>query len=291
MVSNPLPTPAPAPGDASTTGTGGTDLDELAPAPASPSELAAALTEAEQAIRQLGVDPSVTARWGRRQQHLYGVLSANPDWGQEVMASIDPSVSEAASLNWKARQALDSLLRTEALLPTLPAWRIDEPRPADELLGYYHEASDATGVPWSVLAAINLVETKMGRINGLSTAGAVGPMQFLPSTWAECCEGDPTNEPDAIRGAAEYLIDRGGATNLDRAIFGYNNSDHYVSAVQAYAAVLDQDEWAYHGYHAWEVYYRSSAGLVRLPVGYEQTELVDAATWIEANQADLVPTP
>jgi membrane-bound lytic murein transglycosylase B len=60
-------------------------------------------------------------------------------------------------------------------------------------------------VPWYFLASINLVETRMGRIHGLSTAGAQGPMQFLPSTWAACCTGDIEDAHDAIVGAATYL--------------------------------------------------------------------------------------
>ena len=53
--------------------------------------------------------------------------------------------------------------------------------------------------------AINLAETRMGRIVGVSSAGAVGPMQFLPATWESCCVGDPTDAHDAILGAATYL--------------------------------------------------------------------------------------
>ena len=55
---------------------------------------------------------------------------------------------------------------------TLPAWQIVRPLPAEQLLAYYHEAEAATGVPWYYLASINLIETRMGRIHGLSTAGA-----------------------------------------------------------------------------------------------------------------------
>ena len=135
-------------------------------------------------------------------------------------------------------------------------------------------------MPWEVLAAINLVETKMGRIRGLSSAGAVGPMQFLPTTWEECCQGDPTINADAIRGAAEYLIDRGAADDLDGAIFGYNNSEHYVRAVQAYAAVMADDPDAYLGYHAWQVFVMTAQGLILLPEGYEQSEAIEVSTWL-----------
>ena len=56
--------------------------------------------------------------------------------------------------------------------------------PAAELLADYNAAAQATGVGWQYLAAVHLVETRMGRIRGTSAAGAEGPMQFLPSTFA-----------------------------------------------------------------------------------------------------------
>jgi hypothetical protein len=273
-------------GTAEADGSGAAPTD--APFPRSAAELAAALTEAEEAIRRPELGPDEVAAWGRRQQTLYRILGAHPAWYEEVTASVPSPLGEVVTLNWTARQALNALQATEPVHDTLPSWRIDEPRPADELLGYYRDAAAATGVPWSVLAAINLVETRMGRINGISTAGALGPMQFLPTTWAECCTGDPHDERDAIRGAAEYLIDRGAARDLDRAIWGYNNSDHYVTAVRSYATVLDLDERAYAGYHAWEVFFLTTEGLVWLPVGYEEGAEVDAATWLAANPGHLI---
>lgn len=290
-----LPSPAPDPtadtdqapgddpGDDPAAGAGIPDT-----VPASATELAAELTRAEQAVRDPSLDAEVVAAWGRRQQYLYRLLGAHPGWVDEVKTSVPADLVTVVEHNHHAGRELAALLDTEDIRPTLPAWRIDEPRPADELVGHYRDAAEATGVPWTILAAINLVETRMGRINGLSSAGAVGPMQFLPTTWAECCVGDPTEEADAIRGAAEYLIDRGAARDLDRAIWGYNNSDHYVAAVRAYASVLDADERAYAGYHAWEVHYLSTAGLAHLPVGYEQDEPVDAATWLTQNPDHLV---
>ncbi|MEM7338383.1 MAG: lytic transglycosylase domain-containing protein [Actinomycetota bacterium] len=248
--------------------------------PTSAAELADALSAAELAVRDTDLDPEQRAAWGRRQQWLYRILAVRPEAEVDtVLGAVDPEIATAVATNWQARVELNVLLLQHGIPDYLPAWRIVEPAPADELLAYYQDAGAATGVPWEVLAAINLVETRMGRIRGISTAGAVGPMQFLPTTWAECCEGDPTQDRDAIRGAAEYLIDRGAATDLDRAIWGYNNSDRYVAAVQAYASVLAENPEAYSGYHAWEVYYRSSAGLLRLPVGYEELESVDATQW------------
>ena len=263
------------------------------PLPASAIELGKALSEVEMALRSEGLalagDDGTASVLGPRQQQLYRLLALNPAWEDEAVAQVDPTVADAVSLNWEARQALSTLVGTHKLSDTLPAWKIVDPAPATELIDLYQQASDQTGVPWEVLAAINLVETRMGRIRGLSTAGAVGPMQFLPSTWEECCEGDPSTNSDAIRGAAIYLVNRGAESNLDRAILGYNNSEHYVTAIKAYAAVLEADESAYHGYHAWDVLFLTSAGLLQLPDGYLQNEPVDAADWLDENPDRLFP--
>ena len=81
------------------------------------------------------------------------------------------------------------------LSDTLPAWRIVEPLPADELVTIYRGGRGAPSTSRGrILAAINLVETGTGRIRGTSTAGAQGPMQFLPSTWAAYGAGGDIND-------------------------------------------------------------------------------------------------
>ncbi len=260
--------------------------DELA-WPTDPAATADALSEAEQRVRT-EADPDVAASWGRRQQQLYQVLSLHRDWADEAVSLVDESVRPAVELNWLARQELSALVRSGPLSSTLPAWRISDPPPSDELLAYYKEAEAASGIPWVYLASINLVETRMGRIEGLSTAGAVGPMQFLPSTWEGCCVGDPTDPHDAILGAATYLTLVGGPADMDKALFGYNRSDRYVAAVKAYADVLALDERAYPGYHAWQVYFSSSVGVLRLTAGYESFEPIDAAAWLTDHPDDLL---
>jgi hypothetical protein len=257
------------------------------PLPDSPAAMTAALDEAELAVRDATLSAAEADSWGRRQQGLYRHLSVHPEWADEVLASVDPAVSNAVALNQRARQALSSLVDTETLHAELPAWRVVDPRPAEELIGYYKAAEAEHGIEWEFLAAINLIETRMGRIEGISTAGAVGPMQFLPTTWAECCEGDPTDPADAIPGAARYLVIRGGPDNMERAIWGYNNSDYYVEAVTSYAEVMMADERAYYGYHAWEIYFRTTEGLIRIPVGYEQLEPISALEWLADNPETL----
>ena len=136
------------------------------------------------------------------------------------------------------------------------------------MLGYYHEAASATGVPWEVLAAIHLVETKLGRVVGDSSAGAQGPMQFLPSTWARYGTGDIHSNHDAILGAANYLKANGAPERLDDALYHYNPTSKYVNAVKAYAQRMMANPNAYRGYHEWQVIYRTTSGALLLPEGW-----------------------
>jgi len=106
------------------------------------------------------------------------------------------------------------------------------------LLSIYQAAGIQYGVPWEVLAAINEIETDYGRNLNVSSAGALGWMQFMPSSWAaygvdanEDGRKDPFNPVDAIFAAARYLKAAGAATDLSRAIFAYNHADWYVDSV------------------------------------------------------------
>jgi hypothetical protein len=114
------------------------------------------------------------------------------------------------------------------------------------LLPIYQAAGAAYGIPWQVLAAINEVETDYGRDLSVSSAGAEGWMQFLPSSWARYgvdVNGDgyedPYNPADAVFAAARYLAAAGGATHIRAAIFAYNHSPAYVEAVMLRAQLLD----------------------------------------------------
>src|SRR5438105_485449 len=134
-------------------------------------------------------------------------------------------------------------------------------------------------------AAVHLVETRMGRIVGLSTAGAQGPMQFLASTWASYgLGGDVWNTRDAILGAANYLASGGAAAGtdagLDTALYRYNNDTGYVRAVRHYAALMQADERAFLGFHAWEVACRTHLGEVLLPTGYLSTRIMPVEEYL-----------
>ncbi len=113
------------------------------------------------------------------------------------------------------------------------------------LLPIFQAAGAAYGIPWQVLAAINEVETDYGRDLSVSSAGAEGWMQFLPSSWSGYgvdANGDgykdPYNPADAIFAAARYLRAAGGDQNIRAAIFSYNHSQAYVSSVMLRAQLL-----------------------------------------------------
>jgi murein DD-endopeptidase MepM/ murein hydrolase activator NlpD len=110
------------------------------------------------------------------------------------------------------------------------------------LLPIYQACGTEYGIPWEVLASINKIETAFGTNLNVSTAGAVGWMQFLPSTWEVYgvdANGDgrkdPYNPVDAICAAANYLKASGGTGDLYNAILSYNHADWYVQEVLLYA--------------------------------------------------------
>ncbi len=110
------------------------------------------------------------------------------------------------------------------------------------LLPIYQACGTEYGIPWQVLAAINKIETGFGTNLGTSSAGALGWMQFLPSSWKTYgidanSDGrkDPYNPVDAICAAARYLKVSGGQSHLYQAIFAYNHADWYVQEVLTYA--------------------------------------------------------
>lgn len=116
----------------------------------------------------------------------------------------------------------------------------------EDLVAIWKRAGAEYDIPWQVLAAINKVETNFGRNMGPSSAGAVGWMQFLPSTWLRWgvdADGDGIADPwsatDAVYAAARYLAATGGKKQLRRAIFAYNHADWYVDQVLDVARVFN----------------------------------------------------
>ena len=250
-----------------------------------PEGLAAQIASAEAGL----LDPQSTtqerADWGHLHQVAIRKLGYEPEWDIRFFEALPREYHPRTLLHVAARRALVNLTSGYDAADFIPAWEIVEPESAASLLSHYQEAEAATGIEWEFLAGINLVETGMGRIRGLSSAGAQGPMQFLPTTWNEAGigAGDINDPRDAINGAARYLVRRGGPIDMPAALWGYNNSDDYVTAVRSYAELLRQDPSAYEAIFNWEIYFFTEAGDVWLPTGLRVESTTDLTEYLLAN--------
>ena len=249
-----------------------------------PTSAADQLAAAEVTIHDPAAAPDALAAAVPIEQLAYRRLGRQPELYDMIVGRAPAAVRDTIKLNLDARNEL-ALIPGGSLQDTLPAWRIVAPAAEDELLRYYHEGDQRFGVGWNYLAAINLIESAMGRIHGLSSAGAQGPMQFMPATWGHYGDGGDIDSPqDSIIGAARYLAANGFADgNVDGALYRYNNSEHYVNAIKDIAAVLAADPRAFAGYYRWEVFYVTTLGDVHLPVGYESPERIPAADYLAAH--------
>lgn len=180
---------------------------------------------------------------------------------------------EAASMRVNL-DATAALSRLAAPHRGLPHWKIVQPPAPSALLGYFRAGQSRFGVPWEVLAAIEFIETSFGRVGGISSAGAQGPMQFMPATWARYGSGHIDNQRDAILSAARYLVANGAPGNMLDALYHYNNSRDYVRAVEDYASRIGADNRVYFAYYYWHVLYTHINGTVILPVGYPKVRPV-----------------
>jgi hypothetical protein len=228
--------------------------------------LAAQLAMVEAAIRDPNVNGVELAWLGHMQQLDYSRLQDYPEWKDSVLAALPEKTRTAVNGSLEAGKQLRLL--SGPTPKNLPDWKIVAPASIEDLLGFYKEAETTFGVPWYYLASIHLVETRMGRIRGLSSAGAQGPMQFMPATWAFYGRGDINSDHDSILGAARYLKASGAPDNMPKALFAYNHAQAYVNALTLYAEAMKADAAAYRGYHGWQVYYPTPDGPVLLPVGW-----------------------
>ncbi|WKG01328.1 lytic transglycosylase domain-containing protein [Mycolicibacterium sp. HK-90] len=231
-----------------------------------PARLADDLVSDERALRNPSTPEAELTQAARRQQVAYRAIGRHPEWDGIIRPRIPADLTAFYDLNIDARRQLATLAEPR---DTLPAWRIEPPPPADLLLDSYREAEAASGVGWNYLAAINLIETRFGSVRGTSLAGAQGPMQFMPSTFAAYGAGGDIHAPrDSILAAGRYLAANGFADDPDHALFRYNNADEYVRGVHAYAEALAADPAAFGAFYRWDVYYVTTAGDVLLPIGY-----------------------
>jgi len=127
----------------------------------------------------------------------------------------------------------------------VPNFFIDKFRIPPFLLPIYQAAGIEYGIRWEILAAINEIETDYGRNLNVSSAGALGWMQFMPATWKRYGtdanndrKRDPYNPVDAIFAAARYLKAAGAQQDIRKAIFAYNHADWYVDSVLMRARLI-----------------------------------------------------
>jgi membrane-bound lytic murein transglycosylase B len=169
-------------------------------------------------------------------------------------------LAEQKTLLAKANQALAAVQQAESTLHTQTAHfasigstagsssSLQILPPSAEFLSLYKSAASyCPGLSWTILAAIGQVESGHGRNDGPSYAGAMGPMQFMPATFAAYAvdgNGDGVtdiwNPADAIYSAAKYLCANGaggGGSALYNAIWHYNHADWYVAMVERLAAL------------------------------------------------------
>ena len=248
------------------TATPAPNYDKL-PAPANDAAaLAIQLAMVEAALRDPNVKDPELAWLGHMQQLDYSRLQDYPEWKDAVLGALPETTRAAVNGSLEAGKQLRLL--SGPIPKSLPDWKIVAPAPIEDLLAFYREAETEFGVPWYYLASIHLVETRMGRIRGLSSAGAQGPMQFMPATWTSYGTGDINSDHDSILAAARYLKAAGAPGNMQKALFAYNHSQAYVNALVLYAEVMKADPAGYRGYHGWQVYYPTQDGPVLLAVGW-----------------------
>ncbi|MGD0455255.1 MAG: lytic murein transglycosylase, partial [Solirubrobacteraceae bacterium] len=206
------------------------------------------------------VEAAPTVVRQREQQKTAGVgepsTSAGPNTSKKpgkkktTTVSKTPSSAKKSAAENKVARTPESVAKEGVLAAALDssaasAQALDFYRIPLFLLPIYKAAAVQYGVPWQVLAAINEVETDYGNDLSVSTAGAVGWMQFMPSTWLQygvdaldAGYADPYNPVDAIFAAARYLRAAGARTDLRAAILAYNHSEEYANSVLLRAKLI-----------------------------------------------------
>ncbi len=235
-----------------------------APIPTTPAELAGAFGSTTIALRAaidrwasggglarraVPLDVQLLALY---QQRMVRTLAGNPRLAHAVSTLLPSSVVAEATNDVAASAELLTLagsVKHPGLIRTRPS------PPPGVLLGYYREAQDRFGVPWQLLAAVNFVETKFGKVVSASSAGAQGPMQFIPSTWsAYGMGGDVHDTHDAILGAANYLHASGAPLDERGALYHYNPVNAYANAVMRYTRQMTIDPRSFYAYYNWQVF-------------------------------------
>ena len=186
---------------------------------------------------------------GKAQAPVDAAKKAKDDAERKAKDAVDKAKVDAGLTQPDGQPTLGNPTLSEALpgpAPIgVPNFFIDKFRIPPFLLPIYQAAGIEYGVRWEILAAINEIETDYGRNLNVSTAGAVGWMQFMPSTWKRYGvdanhdgRKDPYNPVDAIFAAARYLKAARADQDVRGAVFAYNHADWYVDSVLMRARLI-----------------------------------------------------
>jgi soluble lytic murein transglycosylase-like protein len=191
-------------------------------------------------------------------QKMYRVLVVKEELSRKVARRLTGRLQWKLQANLKASRTLRALSGSP-LKPPIEL-KTKKPAPPGRLLKFYAEGERRFGIPAHVLASVNFIESKYGRLNGPSSAGAMGPMQFMPATWDAYGRGDIMDPHDSIIAAARYLSASGGPERMRDALFAYNRSTAYVDAIQIYARQIKADSRNFYGYYLYQVFVRTTEG-------------------------------
>jgi membrane-bound lytic murein transglycosylase B len=213
---------------------------------------------AQQLIRADAAAVSVSSAWAIERVEL--TLVRDPALAGRVIRLLPHALARDIADDVLARRELSRLTPARRR----SAFRVGVAAAATKLRAWYAEAHRRSGIPWQLLAAVNLVESGFGRMRERSVAGAQGPMQFMPSTWAEYGRGDVHDPHQAILGAARFLRAAGAPEDERGALHRYNPSWAYVDAVERYAGRIRRDSTAFLRYYLQPLVVRTPEGDVRL---------------------------
>jgi soluble lytic murein transglycosylase-like protein len=200
-----------------------------------------------------GEPPEDVTLLALRQQRIYRLLGRSPRLSRRVIAALPAALRPEARDNVLARRELGRIKSVRRGPP--PRIAIGAAQPADVLRSHYSRAWRRFRVGPPLLAAVNFVESAFGRLRNRSVSGARGPMQFMPATWAAYGLGGDVSDPrDAILGAANYLRASGAPGDERTALYRYNPSPAYVSALSRYTRRIRADWRAFYAYYAWQVF-------------------------------------
>jgi membrane-bound lytic murein transglycosylase B len=172
----------------------------------------------------------------------YSRMTALLDAARARLAALDARAQQLAAVEEAQRQLAELQRQADAAALARAATATARVVPADYFALYRAAAATCPGLPWTVVAAIGQVETGHGTNVAVSSAGAQGPMQFMPATFAAyAVDGDGDGRRDIMSPAESvYLCANGGGKpgGLSAAIWQYNHADWYVAMVLRIAGQL-----------------------------------------------------